>query len=567
MKKVNRMTVKEAFKSDIEIAQSARLKKIEEIAGQLGLQEEEWEPVGRYKGKLSLSILEHYKDQPDGKLILVTAMSPTPAGEGKSTVTVGLAQALNRIGKQAIVAIREPSLGPNFGIKGGAAGGGYSQIVPMEDINLHFTGDFHAITTAHNLLAALIDNHLHQGNPLGLDPKRIVWKRVLDMNDRSLRNIIIGLGTKANGVMRETGFDITVASEIMAILCLSESLSELKERLSRILIGYTFSGDPVYVRDLNAQGAMTLLLKDAIKPNLVQTLENTPALVHGGPFGNIAHGCNSILATKMALKLGEFTVTEAGFGSDLGAEKFFNIKCRKAGIRPDAAVLVVTVRAMKYHGGVKKENLAQENLEALETGFANVKRHAQNLKQFGVPFVVAVNRFTQDTEAELRKVKELCAIEGYPVVIADIWAKGGEGGRELAEKVVQLAETPSHFAPLYDLNATIEEKIQTIAKSVYGAKEVVFTEQAKKQMQSYAGFGWDKLAICMAKTQYSFSDDPAQIGAAENFTLTVREIRPSLGAGFLVALTGDILTMPGLPKEPAALRMDIDENGIISGLF
>jgi len=556
------------MKTDIEIAQEAKMLENRELAGNMELRDEDWVPYGRYKAKLDLSILERRKGVADGKLILVTAMSPTPAGEGKSTVTVGLAQALNQIGKKTIAALREPSLGPNFGVKGGAAGGGFSQVVPMEEINLHFTGDLHAITTAHNLLAAIIDNHLHQGNALNLDPDAIVWRRVMDMNDRSLRQIVVGLGGKKNGVTREAGFDITVASEIMAVFCLVENVTQLKEALSRMLIGYTYDKKPVYVKDLGAEGAMTALLKEALSPNLVQTLENTPALIHGGPFANIAHGCNSLIATKTALKLADYVVTEAGFGSDLGAEKFFDIKCRRGNLTPSAAVIVATVRAMKYHGGVPKAELNKENLEAIRRGFGNLLHHAHNVGQFNVPFVVAINKFTLDTDAELELVKELCRENGLEAQVVDVWARGGEGGVDLAKTVVELSEMAfGEFAPLYDVNATIFEKIQTICQKVYGAKEVQLTKDAMKQLRQYEEMGWDKLPVCMAKTQYSFSDDAKQIGDVKDFTITIREIRASLGAGFLVCLAGDIMTMPGLPKVPAAMQVDVDENGQIVGLF
>ena len=558
----------ENMKSDIEIAQEAKLLSIREIANHLDLTENDWLPYGWDKAKINLKVLQQRADYPDARLVLVTAMSPTPAGEGKSTVTVGLAQALNKLGRRTLAAIREPSLGPNFGLKGGAAGGGYAQVVPMEDINLHFTGDFHAITAAHNLLAAVIDNHLYQGNELRLDPERITWRRVLDMNDRALRDVVIGLGGKGNGVTRETGFDITVASEIMAILCLVEDMVELKEALSTILIGYTYEGTPVYVRDLGVAGALTLLLKDAIHPNLVQTLENTPALVHGGPFGNIAHGCNSLIATKTALKLGEYVVTEAGFGSDLGAEKFFDIKCRKGNLKPDAAVLVATVRALKYHGGVPKKQLSQENLTAIERGFGNLKHHARILAKYHVPFVVALNRFTGDTQAELSRVMELCKENGLSVALTEVWAKGGEGGIDLARAVIQAAESgESRFVPLYELNGSVQEKVETICKEVYEAGEVEFTDLAKRQLAECERNGWGHLPICMAKTQYSFSDNAQLLGDAKGFTITVKEVRPSLGAGFLVCLTGDIMTMPGLPKHPNALRVDMDNEGKVTGLF
>lgn len=555
------------MKSDVQIAQEAKLKPITEIAERLDINDDELELYGKYKAKVSLELLERLKDKPDGKLVLVTAINPTPAGEGKTTTNVGLSMALNKIGKKAITTLREPSLGPVFGIKGGAAGGGYSQVVPMEDINLHFTGDFHAITSAHNLLAALLDNHLQQGNALNIDPKRIVWRRVMDMNDRSLRNIIIGLGKKSDGVTRESGFDITVASEIMAILCLATSLTDLKERLSRMVVAYNTEGKPVTAGDLHATGAMALLLKDAIKPNLVQTLENTPAFIHGGPFANIAHGCNSVMATRTALKLGEYVITEAGFGADLGAEKFFDIKCRYAGLKPDAVVIVATVRALKYNGGVPKAELGAENLDALEKGLSNLERHIENVSKFGVPAIVAINRFPADTEAELKLLDERCRAKGAEVVLSEVFSKGGEGGLELAKKVVELCETKkSNFKPIYCTEKSIEEKIETIAKEIYRADGVDFTADARKQIKQLTELGYDKLPICMAKTQYSFSDNEKLLGAPTNFRITVREIRVSAGAGFIVALTGQIMTMPGLPKVPAANGMDISEDGTIVGL-
>lgn len=555
------------MKSDVQIAQEAKLKPITEIAERLDINDDELELYGKYKAKVSLELLERLKDKPDGKLVLVTAINPTPAGEGKTTTNVGLSMALNKIGKKAITTLREPSLGPVFGIKGGAAGGGYSQVVPMEDINLHFTGDFHAITSAHNLLAALLDNHLQQGNALGIDPKRIVWRRVMDMNDRALRNIIIGLGKKSDGVTRESGFDITVASEIMAILCLATSLTDLKERLSRMVVAYNTEGKPVTAGDLHATGAMALLLKDAIKPNLVQTLENTPAFIHGGPFANIAHGCNSVMATRTALKLGEYVITEAGFGADLGAEKFFDIKCRYAGLKPDAVVIVATVRALKYNGGVPKAELGAENLDALEKGLSNLERHIENVSKFGVPAIVAINRFPADTEAELKLLDERCRAKGAEVVLSEVFSKGGEGGLELAKKVVELCETKkSNFKPIYCTEKSIEEKIETIAKEIYRADGVDFTADARKQIKQLTELGYDKLPICMAKTQYSFSDNEKLLGAPTNFRITVREIRVSAGAGFIVALTGQIMTMPGLPKVPAANGMDISEDGTIVGL-
>lgn len=555
--------------TDIEIANSSIMKPITKIAENLGLDEEEWEAYGKYKAKLDLSILEKRKSKPDGKLILVTSINPTPAGEGKTTTSVGLAQALNRIGKKTVLALREPSLGPNFGLKGGAAGGGYSQVVPMEDINLHFTGDFHAITTAHNLLSALIDNHIFQGNKLNLDPRRIVWKRVLDMNDRALRHIAIGLGGMNHGVPRETGFDITVASEIMAILCLAKDLKDLKEALRKMLVGYTYAQQPIYAGDLNAHGAMALVLKDAIKPNLVQTLENTPAIIHGGPFANIAHGCNSLLATQFALKLGEYAITEAGFGADLGAEKFFHIKCRKGGLTPAAVVIVATIRALKMHGGVAKDHLHAENLQALRAGFANLQKHAETIRNFGLSQIVAVNRFPTDTDSEIELLQQLCMENQLPVAESTVWAHGGAGGEELARRLVAMVENKetSHLRFLYDTNQTIEEKLTQIAQEVYGATGVQFTDQAKKQLAEYEQHGWTKLPVCVAKTPFSLSDDPKRLGRPEGFQITVRELRPSLGAGFIVALTGDILTMPGLPKQPAALNMDIAEDGKITGLF
>ncbi|MDI6602046.1 MAG: formate--tetrahydrofolate ligase [Thermoanaerobacteraceae bacterium] len=556
------------MKTDIEIAQEAKMEPIKEIAEGLELSEDDIELYGKYKAKVNLKVMGKLKDKPDGKLILVTAINPTAAGEGKTTTTVGLGQALNRLGKKAIIALREPSLGPSFGVKGGAAGGGYSQVVPMEDINLHFTGDIHAVTTAHNLLSALIDNHLQQGNELGIDPRRITWKRVMDMNDRALRHIVVGLEGKPNGVPREDGFDISVASEVMAILCLSKDLMDLKERLSKIIIGYTYDGRPVTVKDLNAQGAMALLLKDAINPNLVQTLENTPAFVHGGPFANIAHGCNSVVATRMGLKLGDYLVTEAGFGADLGAEKFFDIKCRYAGLKPDATVIVASIRALKNHGGVKKQDLSKENVEALKKGFENLEKQAENVTKFGVPLVVAINRFPTDTEAEIEFVQERCAELNIPVSLSEVWAKGGEGGIDLAEKVLQIIEEkPSNYKPLYQLDLSVKEKIGIIAREIYGADGVDFTRDAEKDIESIEKMGIGNLPICMAKTQYSLSDDPNLLGRPRGFKVTVRQVKPSAGAGFLVALTGEIMTMPGLPKHPAAYDMDIDENGRITGLF
>ena len=555
------------MKTDVQIAQEAKMLPISEIAGSLGIKEDELDLYGKYKAKVSLDVLSRLEDKPDGKLILVTAINPTPAGEGKTTMNVGLSMGLNKIGKKTITALREPSLGPVFGVKGGAAGGGYAQVVPMEDINLHFTGDFHAITSAHNLLAAMLDNHLHQGNALDIDPKKVVWRRVLDMNDRSLRNVIVGLGGKPDGFVRQTGFDITVASEIMAILCLATSISDLKERLSKMVVAYNKSGEAVTAGDLEATGAMALLLKDAIQPNLVQTLENTPAFIHGGPFANIAHGCNSVMATKVGLKLADYVVTEAGFGADLGAEKFFDIKARFAGLNPSAVVIVATIRALKMNGGVPKTELTSENLQALEAGIANIERHIENVNKFGVPAVVAINKFPTDTEAEINLLKEKLAAKGIDVVLAEVFSKGGEGAIDLANKVAEICETkPSNFAPLYDVDATIEEKITTIATEIYRADGVDFTAAAKKQINEIAKLGLDKMPICMAKTQYSFSDDPKLLGAPTGFNITVREVRVNAGAGFVVALTGNIMTMPGLPKVPAANGMDISESGEIIGL-
>lgn len=556
------------MKTDIQIAQEAKMLPITEVAKSLGLTEDDLELYGKYKAKISLDVWKRVKDRPNGKLILVTAINPTPAGEGKSTTTVGLGQALAKLGKKSMIALREPSLGPCFGVKGGAAGGGYAQVVPMEDINLHFTGDFHAITTAHNLLAAMLDNHIQQGNALNIDPRRIVWKRVMDMNERALRNIVIGLGGRANGVPREDGFMITVASEIMAILCLAEDLMDLKERFAKIIVAYTYDNKPVTAADLKAHGAMALLMKDAIKPNLVQTLENTPAFVHGGPFANIAHGCNSVMATKLGLKLVDYLVTEAGFGADLGAEKFYDIKCRFAGLKPDATVLVATVRALKMHGGVAKADLAQENLAALEKGFANLEKQVENIQKFGVPLVVAINRFPTDTEGELKLIEEKCKAMGVEVALSEVWAKGGEGGIALAEKVLSLIEKEqSNFHVLYDEKAPIKDKIRTIATEIYGAEGVTFTKEAESAIAKLEELSLDKMPVCMAKTQYSLSDDPNLLGRPTGFTVTVREVRVSAGAGFIVALTGEIMTMPGLPKRPAAELMDIDENGVITGLF
>jgi len=544
------------------------MKPINQIAAELGIEEEELELYGKYKAKLSDKLWERVKDRPDGKLILVTAINPTPAGEGKTTTTVGLGQAMSKIGKKAVIALREPSLGPVMGIKGGAAGGGYSQVVPMEDINLHFTGDMHAITAANNLLSAAIDNHIQQGNELNIDVRQIIWKRAMDMNDRALRNIVVGLGGKANGTPREDGFQITVASEVMAILCLSTGLMDLKERLGRILVGYTYDGKPVFAKDLKVNGAMALLLKDAIKPNLVQTLENTPAIMHGGPFANIAHGCNSIVATRLGLKLADYCITEAGFGADLGAEKFFDIKCRYAGLKPDLVVLVATIRALKYNGGVKKENLGIENIEALQSGFVNLEKHIENIRKFNVPILVAINHFGTDTDAEIEYVKNRCKDMNVEVAFSDVFSKGSEGGIELAEKLVKLTETQkSDFKPLYDVNLSIREKIETIAKEIYGADGVNILPAAERAIKKIEELKMDKLPICIAKTQYSLSDDPTLLGRPKGFVITVREIKLSSGAGFIVAITGDIMTMPGLPKIPAAEKIDIDENGVITGLF
>lgn len=556
------------MKSDIEIAQASKLKPIKEIVEDLNLTEEDWEPYGHTKAKLSDELFDKLSDRPDAKIVLVTSINPTPAGEGKSTVTVGLGQALNRIGKKTVIALREPSLGPVMGVKGGAAGGGYSQVLPMEDINLHFTGDIHAITAANNALSAFIDNHLQRGNKLNIDPRRIEWKRVMDMNDRALRQIVVGLGGPARGVPREDGFDITVASEIMAILCLATSLDDLKRRISEIIIGYTYDEEPVTVKQLGVEGALTLLLKDAFKPNLVQTIENTPAIIHGGPFANIAHGCNSIMATKTAAKLGDYVVTEAGFGADLGAEKFLHIKTRAGEFEPSAVVIVATVRALKLHGGASLNELTEENLEALKAGMTNLKKHMETIEQFGLPFVVAINKFPTDTKAETDFIEEWCKEQGVEVALADVWAKGGEGGIDLAEKVVQTIESAeSNFTYLYDLSDSIEDKVRKIAQKVYGAKDVDFSQMAKKQIELYKKNGWDNLPICMAKTQYSLSDDPKKLGRPEGFTITVREFSPSIGAGFLVALTGDMMTMPGLPEKPAALNMDVTEDGRVVGLF
>ena len=556
------------MKTDIEIAHEAQLKPIKEIAQSLGITEDELELYGKYKAKLSSEFIERISDNPKGKLILVTAINPTPAGEGKTTTTVGLGCALNKLDKKAVIALREPSLGPCFGVKGGAAGGGYSQVVPMEDLNLHFTGDFHAITSANNLLAALIDNHIHQGNALNIDTRQIVWKRALDMNDRALRNIVVGLGNKTDGFVREDHFIITVASEIMAILCLSNDMKDLKERLDKIIVAYDYSGNPITAKDLNAVGSMAALLKDAIKPNLIQTLENTPALVHGGPFANIAHGCNSVIATKAALHMADYTVTEAGFGADLGAEKFLDIKCQSAGISPDAIVLVATVRALKYNGGVPKAELGAENVEALKKGIVNLEKHIQNLKQYGVPVVVTLNRFGTDTDAELDYVKTFCENLGCEFALSEVFAKGGEGGIELAKKVIFAIENKkADFKPIYDVDDTVETKIEKIATKIYGASKVVYATKAQKALDSIHKLGFGNLPVCMAKTQYSLSDDPLKLGCPKDFELNVRDLYVSAGAGFVVALTGDIMTMPGLPKEPAAFKIDVDEDGLITGLF
>ena len=556
------------MKSDIQIAQEAKMEPIKNIAEKLGLCEDDIEYYGKYKCKISLDVYDKIKDKENGKLVLVTAINPTPAGEGKSTVTVGLGQALNKMGKKTVIALREPSLGPVFGIKGGAAGGGYAQVVPMEDINLHFTGDMHAITSANNLLCAAIDNHIHQGNALRIDSRRITFKRVMDMNDRALRHIVVGMGGKVNGFVREDGFTITVASEIMAILCLANDLEDLKERMGNIVIGYNLDGEPVYAKQLEVQGAMALLMKDAIKPNLVQTLENTPALIHGGPFANIAHGCNSIMATKLALKLGDVAITEAGFGADLGAEKFFDIKCRYGNLKPECVVVVATIRALKHHGGVGKNDLNVPNVEALAKGMANLEKQVENIKKFNVTPVVAINKFVSDSEEEVQYIKDFCNKIGVKVALSDVWAKGGEGGIELGKIVLETLENnDSDFKPIYDEKSSIEEKILKIAKEIYGADKVNYTPAAKKQIAELEKFELDKLPICMAKTQYSLSDDPNLLGRPEGFDITVKEVKVSNGAGFVVVLTGNIMTMPGLPKVPAANRMDILKNGEIIGLF
>ncbi|MBU9728746.1 formate--tetrahydrofolate ligase [Diplocloster modestus] len=556
------------MKTDIQIAQEASMEPIQKVAAALGIEEEDLELYGKYKAKLSDELWEKVKDRPDGKLILVTAINPTPAGEGKTTTTVGLGEAFGRLGKKAVIALREPSLGPCFGIKGGAAGGGYAQVVPMEDLNLHFTGDFHAITSANNLLAALLDNHIQQGNALEIDTRQVVWKRCLDMNDRVLRNVVVGLGSKGDGVVREDHFVITVASEIMAVLCLSNDMEDLKRRLGRMIVAYTRAGKPVTAEELHATGAMAALLKDALKPNLIQTLEHTPALVHGGPFANIAHGCNSVRATKTALKLADYVVTEAGFGADLGAEKFFDIKCRKAGLKPDAVVLVATVRALKYNGGVPKDQLSGENLEALEKGIVNLEKHIENLQKYGVPVVVTLNSFITDTKAEIAFVEKFCKDRGCEFAISEVWEKGGEGGIALAEKVLDtLSAKESHFRVLYDDQQPLAAKIETIAKEIYGADGVVFSAAVSKELKHLTELGFGNLPVCMAKTQYSLSDDATLLGRPENFTVNVREVYISAGAGFVVAITGAIMTMPGLPKKPAADSIDVDESGKITGLF
>lgn len=554
--------------TDVQIAQNASMLPIKDVAGQIGLSEDDLELYGKYKAKISLETIRRLENNQDGKLILVTAINPTPAGEGKTTTMIGLAQAMNKIGKKTIVAMREPSLGPCFGIKGGAAGGGYAQVVPMEDINLHFTGDIHAITTANNLISAMLDNSLQQGNPLNIDERQIVWKRVVDLNDRTLRHIVVGLGGKANGVPREDGFDITVASEIMGILCLANDLSDLKSRVARIIVAYTRDGNPVTVEDLKATGAVTLLLKDAIKPNLVQTLDHTPVFVHGGPFANIAHGCNSVMATKLALKLAPYTVTEAGFGADLGAEKFLDIKCRQAGLKPDAVVIVATVRALKMHGGMDKKELANENLEALRKGIANLEKHIENITKYGLPAIVAINAFPTDTKAELDLLEEICNAKGVKVALSEVWAKGADGGIELANGLIDLLENKeSNFKPIYDLDLPIDEKIKTIAREIYGADDVIFTKKAKTNIKKLTDLGLDKLPICIAKTQYSLSDDASLLGRPTGFNIEINDLIPNTGSGFLVAISGDIMRMPGLPKVPAANNMDILEDGEIVGLF
>lgn len=557
------------MKTDIQIAQEAKMVHIKEVAKRIGIQENDLEFYGKYKAKLSDDLYERTKERPDGKLVLVTAINPTPAGEGKTTTTVGLGQAMEKLGRKAIIALREPSLGPCFGIKGGAAGGGYAQVVPMEDLNLHFTGDFHAITSANNLLAAMLDNHIQQGNQLGIDPRQVVWKRCLDMNDRVLRNVVVGLGAKTDGVVREDHFVITVASEIMAILCLADDINDLRERLGNIIVAYSYQGEPVTAKELHAVGAMTALLKDAIKPNLIQTLEHTPALVHGGPFANIAHGCNSVRATKMALKLADIAITEAGFGADLGAEKFFDIKCRKAGLKPDAVVLVATIRALKYNGGVAKKDLSEENIAALEKGIVNLEKHIENIQKYHLPVVVTLNSFVSDTEAETAFVQKFCEERGCKFALSKVWEHGGEGGIELAKKVLEILDEnkESNFEVLYKDELSLEEKIQTVAKEIYGADGVEFSAQAKKQLEKITSMGFKDLPVCMAKNQYSLSDDATLLGRPKDFIIHIREAYVSAGAGFVVALTGTVMTMPGLPKEPAANNIDVNENGTIVGLF
>lgn len=553
--------------TDIEIAQQATIKPITEVAAKVGLVADDLELYGKYKAKIEMAKIQDLAKKEFGKLVLVTSINPTPAGEGKSTITIGLADALNRIGKQTVIALREPSLGPVMGIKGGATGGGYAQVLPMEDINLHFTGDMHAITTANNALAALLDNHIHQGNELNIDARRIIWKRVVDLNDRELRQVIVGLGGPIQGVPRQDGFDITVASEIMAILCLATDIDNLKERLGNIVVGYTFNREPVYVRDLQVQGALALLLKDALKPNLVQTIEGTPAFVHGGPFANIAHGCNSIMASRLALQLGDYAVTEAGFGADLGAEKFLDIKVPHLGKAPDVVVIVATIRALKMHGGVAKDQLAEENVAAVKTGYQNLKRHIENMQGYGVPVVVAINEFVTDTEAEFAQLESLCGDQGVVVKRASVWANGGAGGEELAKAVINAAAQEHDFQTLYQMSDSLESKIRQVVQKIYHGAEVHFEKKAQTQLRTFAKEGWDHLPVCMAKTQYSFSDDPTALGAPNDFVITIRELVPKLGAGFIVALTGDVMTMPGLPKKPAALKMDVDEVGNAVGLF
>ncbi len=554
-------------KTDLEIAQEVEMQPIVDVAAKIGIPADNLELYGKYKAKLSFDYLNSLKDRDNGKLVLVTAINPTKAGEGKSTTTVGLGDALNKLGKKTMMALREPSLGPVFGLKGGATGGGYAQVVPMEDINLHFTGDMHAITTTNNLVCAMIDNHIHQGNELNIDPNNVTFKRCLDMNDRTLRDITIGQGSHVNGTERKDGFNITVASEIMAALCLADDIIDLKKRFGQMLVAYTYEGKPVFIKDLKIEGAMAMVMKDAILPNIVQTLEHNPVLIHGGPFANIAHGCNSVLATKACLKLADYTITEAGFGADLGAEKFFDIKCRYAGIQPSAVVIVATIRALKQHGGVAFEDLKEENVQALLDGCENLAKHIDTVKQFGLPYVVAINQFITDTDAEIEALENWCQENGHPMSLSQVWAKGGEGALDLAQKVVDLTEQDNNFAPIYDVNDTIENKIETIAKKVYGADGVDFTDEAKAQIETFKKEGWDKLPICMAKTQMSLTDDGKIMGRPTEFRITVRELRPSLGAGFIVALTGKVLTMPGLPKHPSALDMDIDQNGVIKGLF